>query len=114
MKKSEAIKHLNNFMIVLQKYRSNARESLGEDISNETLAWINPYVFGDKCPLEILVKVSDHGDSLEPMTYYNLMVILYRFMPKIDAAARITGAELPGEIPSTALLAQGWEDEEAS
>jgi len=71
-----------------------------------------PWVFGEKCPLPILAKIIDDAESsgeLAPMDYYNMMIILDRFMPEVKLAAltwRGT-ATLPEGPPSIDILS-GW------
>lgn len=115
MKKSTAAQHLRTFMAALQKYRSNAldpRSSVG--LSEDLLATMYPWVFGEKCPLVQLSRVLDRLDRegvLEVQDYYNFRTILYKFMPEIIACSKIIGQLLPEDPPSVTVLS-GWDQED--
>jgi len=113
MDEKTAIRQLQEFMIALQRYRGIIREQMS-DIPDKVLVSLEPWVFGDKCPLEILVKVLDGvdtGHALEPMTYYNMMTILTNFMPGVQACVNMRLAEaglaLLPEMPDINIL-RGW------
>ena len=133
MKEKDAIRHLREFMLALQRYRSIVMETVGPDtaltgaglmgenieglsLSKELAAEMWPWVFGDKCPLPVLVKILDNiddGGTLAPMDYYNQMFILDRFMPEVKVATnmRLIQAHIP-PIPegSTDInILRGWE-----
>jgi len=118
MKQSEAIRNLRMFMLALQRYRGITAETLGPGsgelhLSEKMAAEMWPWVFGDKCPLPILSKVldaCDAGKELAPYNYYNLMVVLHRFMPEVKVAVSINNQEFPDEMPPISIMA-GWEDE---
>jgi len=116
MEQEKAIEHLRLFLYTLQRVRSINLETLGLDPEDEhILGSMFPWLFGEKCPLETLVKVLDRvdrGAELEPLVYYNLMIVLDRFMPEIKAASNVytAGNERDGfpEGPPDVMLLQGW------
>lgn len=118
MKQEEAILQLRVFMLALQKYRSNAMEMAMEPIeaTPEQAANMFPWIFGKKCPLEALSKTLDAVEqtgALEPMVYYNYMVILDRFLPEIRLFADTFYSgmgKLPKGPPSISFLAIGWDN----
>ena len=133
MKEKDAIRHLREFMLALQRYRSIVMEMVGPDtaltgtgllgetvkglsLSEETAAELWPWVFGDKCPLPTLVKILDNvddGGTLSPHDYFNQMFILDRFTPEIKAATnmRLIQAHIPPipEGPADVDILGGWE-----
>lgn len=119
MKQSEATQHLREMMWGLQKYRSITTETLSSGtgdicLSEELAARMWPWVFGEKCPLPALAKILDdvdNGKDLAPADYYNMMTILYRFMPEVAIAASLReGCSLPKGQPGISVLL-GWEEE---
>lgn len=117
MKQSEAIQHLREFAWALQRYRSITMETLGPGIgelhlSEEFAGEMWPWVFGEKCPLPVLSKMLGGGGYLEPMAYYNMMYILFQFMPEILLAIqtwRGPNSSFPQEMPDTSIVL-GWEE----
>ena len=110
MKQEDAVRDLRMFMAGLQKTRSVLRETLSTDLS--TLEGAFPWLFGDKCPLEPLSKVLDaveSGGTLEPQAYYNLMFILFHFMPEIHGGLLLMYPDFRQEAPSFRIIAEGWE-----
>ena len=112
MKLTQAVQHLRTMMWALQKYRSNSTIS---SIPSVQKMW--PWVFGESCPLPALHDILSHydrTDELEVQQYYNMMTILYRFMPEIQAASVLYEAELqeelrlPNEQPGLEIFG-GWE-----
>jgi len=122
MKQTEAIKHLRAFMIALQRYRSVTMEQLGPGtgelhLSEKLAAEMWPWVFGDKCPLPTLSKLLaniDSGKPLVPMDYYNMMVVLDRFIPEVKVAVNIQlgqGGHKPIPQGVSKDILKGWENE---
>ena len=125
MKQEEALEHLREMTWALQRYRSIAMETLGPNtgelyiskkpatqtlhLSEKLAAEMWPWIFGEKCPLPILVKMVDSGE-VAPADYYNMMFILDRFIPEVKAAAMVwRGAHtIPEGLPSMSIL-KGWE-----
>ncbi len=110
MRQDEAVQDLRMFMTGLQKTRSTLRETLNAD--RTLLARTFPWLFGDKCPLETLSRVLDaveSGKILEPQTYYNLMFILWRFMPEVHAGLQLIYPDFRREAPNVRIIAEGWE-----
>jgi len=104
----------------LQRYRATANEQMAghgetwEKVSQET--W--PWVFGDKCPLPMLVKLLDDIEigrrELEPHGYYNFRFILWRFTPEILAATNVVLGQRDQELipefdPPSVELYMGWD-----
>jgi hypothetical protein len=132
MKQSEAVQHLREMMWGLQKYRSITMETLGSKppgphsisdpracelhLSEKLAGEMFPWVFGEKCPLPVLSKILDDVDSggdLAPGDYYNMMVILDRFMPEVRLSvvvARGTDSTLPQGPPDVSIM-MGWDEE---
>lgn len=111
MKQKEALEHLRGYMLALQKYRSTTALDIS-DLTEEMKANGWPWVFGEKCPLSALSKIVgdvDDGEKLDPMNYYNMMFILYRFSPEILIAMDFLGVHMPDEQPPVSIVAEGWE-----
>lgn len=108
MKQSTAIIHLCEMLFGLQKSRSIIREE-NPDLSKEWLEAIYPWVFGEKCPLNLLVKLLDSSETskLHPIDYYNLMFILYRFIPSI----LVFSETLPSNPVDPTEYLRGWTPE---
>jgi hypothetical protein len=112
VKESEAVEHLRAFTFGLMKYRSVTKAEIDDE---ELLAETWPWVFGNKCPLpalSVLLDFVENGKSLSPTDYYNMMTVLYRFMPEVKLYVDVylidQGKEpLPEELPSRAL--SGWD-----
>ena len=133
MKEKDAIRHLREFMLALQRYRSIVMETVGPDtaltgtgllgesveglsLSAEFAAEMWPWVFGDKCPLPVLVKILDSiddGGTLVPLDYYNQMFILDRFMPEVKMATnmRLIQAHISPipDGPAGVDILSGWD-----
>jgi len=115
MRQEEAVEHLRLFLYTLQRVRSIIRETLVDPKDEHILGDMFPWLFGERCPLETLVKVLgrvDQGAELEPLVYYNLMIILDQFMPEVKAASNVyvVGNEhkrFP-EGPPDVMLMRGW------
>jgi len=108
MRKDDALTLLNNMIITLQKARSNFRESVSSDkeISDKLAEYFNPYLFGKKCPLDILLVVTG-SENFDPLFVYNMCVIFKQFEPLLDVQAKLLGIEIPN--PELSLL-QPFED----
>ena len=106
MKHNDAVECIRRFAWTLQKYRSNAAEmGVGDDV----LASINPWIFGDKCPLSALFLVLDRvndGGEMTPMEYYNFLFVGHRFMSEV---AVIGMGMRPLPEPDTKIIAKGWD-----
>ena len=108
MKKEDAAQDLRHMMICIQKFRANIAEMWGGAF-DDILAKQWPWVFGDSCPLPALSKILDTYDRdgiLAPMDYFNMMVVLHRFMPEVIPVFVMLGADVPQE-PSL----QKWDDD---
>ncbi len=110
MTQEEALKHLQEMIWALQRYRSITMEQLGPEtgelhLSEEMAAEMWPWVFGEKCPLSVLVKMVDSG-KVAPNDYYNMMFILDRFMPEVKLAATVWRGThtIPEGPPDTSIL----------
>lgn len=107
MKRVKAIKYLNTMMLSIQKARSILREgddklSVGDERFRNVLREIevetNPYIFGKKCPLEVLIRILDNdGSSVTPNTFSNMMYIALRLEPVIGIVASL---ESEGDFPA--------------
>lgn len=100
MKKSDALILLNNMVIVLQKSRSIVLEG-GVDETVARYFNLNPYILGDKCPLNILLQAID-SENFEPLFVYNMCVIFKQFEPLLDIEASLLGIDIPE--PNVSLL----------
>lgn len=116
MEQEKALKHLREMIWALQRYRSIAMETLGPGtgelhLSEKLAAEMWPWVFGEKCPLPVLVKMVDSG-KVTPADYYNMMFILHRFMPEVKLASTVQRGThtIPKGPPDTNIL-RGWTDE---
>jgi len=108
----QAVRHLELFILGLQKQRSIIGE-LG--MPEQLLANMYPWTFGDKCPLPAITKVLDGAEKngLAPMDYYNLMTVLTRFMPEVKPVVMVDimndgGPDIPDNLSS---VLGGWEKE---
>ena len=113
MKQSEAEQNLRIFMLALQRYRDIGLETLGEDRDLAASLW--PWVWGDKCPLPILAKILDGAETsgtLAPMDYYNMTIVLTRFMPEVLVAANLLRLQLDLPEITQAELPAPWDPED--
>jgi len=93
MKKSEAITLLNNIAITIQKCRSIVREGQ-EDTSDEIFAWLNPYLFGKKCPLDVILKAIE-TENFDRLFINNILYICTDFEPLIAVEGTLLGFDIP-------------------
>lgn len=119
MKQSEAVEHLRTMMRVVQRFRGISKEALvgggwKEQVVDSLLADIQPYIFGNKCVLEALIKILDSvdaGNALAPHDFYNMIYIAGSLEPSIGAACQLSGRiRFPLEADYRWVL--GWEPEE--
>lgn len=136
MKEEQATEILRYMLRGAQRVRSFVQETLGElpdlpqglvkphlqalydadkagdylHFSDETLAEMYPYLFGEvnlvRVVADLLGKV-ESGQGLVPLDFYNIVLMAYR-EPLMRAWFATTGHNLPE--PDAAWLA-GWEDE---
>ena len=127
MKQETALKHLRLMMWCIQRFRANAMDPLfgpvvadgtpGLQLTESMVADMFPWIFGDKCPLEVLAKVIDGVEEtgvLVPMDYYNFMFILDRFMPELRMVSVFYDRELPKDErlpdgPPNISILRGWD-----
>lgn len=113
MKQSEAEQNLRLFMRALQRYRDTALGGMG--VSEELAGQVWPWVFGEKCPLPTLAKVLGNAEAsgkLAPMDYYNMMIVLTRFMPEVLAGVNIMRLQLDLPEITEAPLPAPWDPED--
>jgi hypothetical protein len=121
VKQSEAVKHLKDLLFIMQKFRSNAKEaglvSREDDPMTAVVTELMPWLFDDaKCPIPAIVKILDwesESGILSPLDYYNVMTILYRFLPTLVAAAPILlgDSSFPDKMPGLHEILGGWDSE---
>ena len=121
MKQEVAVQHLRDMLFLIQKVRSNAQEWIDRDVNsraeiamtNDLLIDLTPWVFDDnKCPIPALIEILDNVDTtgiLAPMDYFNMMTILYQFMPTLVAFVPMCNSILPAETPSLTTYIRNWE-----
>ena len=115
MLQATAVEHLEDFMRGLQRTRSTVREQISA--TEEVLTSVHPYLFGPKNPLKVLGRILDDvdlGKELSPMTYYNMMVFLERFLgivkDYVNVQRLIVGKKpIPEGAPDIAGLMGGWD-----
>lgn len=107
MNEKYALDRIDEFIFCIQKSRSILTENMlkGE---KEIKADMYPWILGEKCPLDVLVKVSDRG-TITKMDYYNFMVILHRFMPEVLILAATGNCELKNTSADMSILLE-WEE----
>lgn len=86
----EAIEYLEKAVHAFQRARSIAMETYG-DASADALAILEPWLFGNKCPLPHLTRAIDRG-YVTPMEFYNFMIILEKITPEVKVIAEIEAA----------------------
>jgi len=99
MKKEDAAQDLRHMMIAIQKYRANIAELWGGQF-DDILAKQWPWLWGETCPLPAISKILDAYDkdgTLAPGDYFNMMTVLYRFIPEVLPVFEMLGARLPPE-----------------
>ena len=114
MKKEDAIEHLRVMQHAIQKMRSISNEEIGVEATKFLKNVIMPFILGDKCILSTVVKVIENYENtgeLEPLTFYNLIVVATRLEPSIGMACQIYGK---GNFPESADMywLQGFENKE--
>ena len=127
---AQAVSMLRSMMFLIQKARSNAHDpffgvidqdpdGMGMPVTEELLAGIFPWLFGDKCPLSALGKILDRTEEtgeLAPFTFYNMMTVLYTFLPQLVAVSPIVlnaADALPPFPPDHMVYLRGWVLEES-
>ncbi len=119
MKKSTAIQHLRILRTQLQKARGREQDAY-QHLQNrdECLAALFPWMFGKKCPLEVMSKVLDRVDSdgtLEPGNYFSFASVFARFLPAVYASAQYRAFvdDVPELLPieDLPLVLAGWDVE---
>lgn len=115
MKHSQALTHVREMMIFLQKYRSNAAYEFDTDHNpamQKVLASLQKWVFDDRYQLlptlSRLTQAAEDGGTIEPMSFFNLMTIAHRLQPEIASIALLYQHPLPYPDPRWML---GWEAE---
>jgi hypothetical protein len=107
-------------MFALQKFRSVGMEELisaghRREVVESLLADLEPWIFGNKCPLPVPARVLDAvdgGKQVDPLFFYNMVFIARVLEPSLGFACGIFGLEeepLP-ELPEAHWL-KGWEPE---
>lgn len=113
MKKETAAKHLRDMLFMIQKFRSNAYESLPG--YEKLLPKIMPWVFGDNGAVVLngLVKILDVYDqtnTLAETDFYNMMIILNTFAPQLIAVAPLLDIDpFPDMLEWQYIVMQRWE-----
>jgi hypothetical protein len=107
MNQQYALERVNEFIFCIQKFRSNTSETVTK-AEMALLPTMFPWTFGDKCPLEVLTKVSNR-ESITPQEYYNFMFILHEFMPEILVVANVFGHELARTNTDVKIVMEEWE-----
>ncbi len=110
MKQSEARKQLETVLFAAQKYRSVATEKVGLKDGDKLAENLFPWLFGDKSILIPLSRMLDRADGFTVQEYFNILVILDRFLPtlKVYIAAQ-HGVDIPE--PDITLISSGFEEE---
>ena len=114
MKQSEAIEMLRAMLRLLQKTRSDMREAGVDDSTNAILF---PWLFDEKkcpiMPLTGLIERAERSGILQAQDFFNMMTILYRFLPTVVALAPMEdGCEcLPADAPDFMSYLKGWKPE---
>jgi len=116
MKQSVAMKHLRTMLFTIQKIRStmdeNGEVKLDDQFSVEVASGMWKYIWGNKSVLPILSKVIDQSEEtgkLEPLAFYNMMIIATEFEPLIMSAAGAIDETFPAVASIYWLL--GWDPE---
>ena len=107
MKKSDAVKIVNNAIVAFQRFRSIVIESAEKDgVASSTLAILHPWTLGSKCPLITMQRVVD-SDSLTGGNLYNFMVVLDRFAPEVKV---VSDFDFPA--PNPLWVTEEWSAEQ--
>lgn len=104
MKKSEAIKLIDNLSYAIHKLRSNAKEAVGSDTEagKRVLKDLYPELFTEDNPAKLTVfnaitkakEISDN-DVVEPLTIYNLVYLIDRKFPELQYFTPLIGFYIP-------------------
>ena len=120
MKHSEAFDHLQKVSRSQQKMRSNLDETFQGDVSKAVVAGLVPWITGQQ-GAEFLYTVQFRLDQVErktnprplqPYEFYNVMTLLYAYMPHLVRLAALVGWDpfpTPDELAD--VLTRGWEPE---
>lgn len=127
MKRSEAAAHLGVIVLAIQRYRGIGKEVFGPGsaelaFKEGDMERLWPWIWGEKCPLPLIVRVLDHyqdSGELAFMDYFNFMFLLFTNM-YVVATACITiyarqlppGMEFPKDVLSLSDVMKGWDDED--
>lgn len=108
MNHEQAVAHLRAMLRALQKRRSLAAEL---DYPVEVLEHLNPWIYGDKCPIPALAKLIDraeNGGRIRPLDFFNMVAIATTLEPSIGFLCRTNGDPDFPERPDPHWLKSGW------
>lgn len=88
MQQSEAMKLVDAAIIGFQRYRSIAKEAVPEGTKESVLEFVEPWVFGKKCPLPAFLKLQQRG-NIQTQELRNLLYIITEFCPAVKMTAEI-------------------------
>lgn len=113
---AKALDMLRGMLKLLQRARSTMSEA---GLDQKVLKSIFPWVFDpDKCivpALADLIGRAEKSGTLAPADFYNMMTVLYRFLPELTAVAPFTLDSvdlLPADPPDYMVYLRGWAPEE--
>jgi hypothetical protein len=111
MDASTALSIVDRLTFVIQRMRSIARETMGDDTDAQTLlSYLTPWLHGPKCLLPALTAVQDRG-SVTPSELFNFCFIAHTLEPTIALTASnmaLLGTASPIPAPSQQWLAHPW------
>lgn len=112
MKHSEAARHLEVLMMVLQKFRSNLEEEFIQDnpVAKKVVDDLEPWVTGDACPLPAIVTSLERyekTDRIDGLFFHNMMMVVHRLQPSLKFVA---GVLYDHEFPEPDLSFMFMED----
>ena len=111
MTASAALAVVDRLTFVIQRMRSIAIETLGDDTNAKTLlSYLTPWLHGPKCLLPALVSVQDRG-SVTASELFNFCFIAHTLEPTIALTASnmaLLGTTEPIPTPSQQWLSHPW------
>lgn len=119
MKHQKAVQIIEKLTIAVQKFKSNARESVESasdgaepHIVDAVLAGMYPWLFDEKKnvlnALLILSERSQKGEKISPQEFYNIMYIFDSFLPTVKMSLDVAwNLKLPD--PDIRWVS-GWEE----
>jgi len=110
MKQLQARKYLENMLFLVQKYRSNSKESFSGTKYYDLLPDINRWVHSDDYYIAPAIQKVLDGDHITYMDFYNMMTIIDQWIPELNTIAVWMGVKEKFPKPTMSWISE-WDEE---